>query len=292
MKTSSDAPMNSKGLWINYHDRMERVTDFILKNLDKDLDLMVLADIACLSPYHWHRVYAGMKGETITQTVKRLRLQRAGHDLISTELSVEDIGKRYGYPNLQSFTRIFASHFDMPPGEYRRRGYHTVYDIPSSERDAKMYDVETKTIEAMTLAGLPHKGSYMEIGGKFEQAVGLAIGQGAIKDMVAMIGIYYDDPGAVALDELRSFAGAVIEKGQSVEAPLEIANIDAGKYAVLTHKGPYGELSKAYTWFYGTWMAESGLEFADAPPFEKYLNSPHDTAPADLITEIHVPLKS
>lgn len=285
-------PLDTQDLWVNYQDRMERVTDYILKHLDQDLDLMVLADIACLSPYHWHRVYAAMKGETITQTVKRVRLQRAGHDLVSTELSIEDIGKRCGYPNLQSFTRIFASHFDMPPGEYRRRGYHTVYDIPSSERDAKMYNVDIKSIGSITLAGLPHKGSYMEIGGKFEQAVGLCIGQGVVKDMVAMIGVYYDDPGSVAVDELRSFAGAVVEKDQAVEVPLELANIDGGKYAVLIHKGPYGELSKAYTWFYGTWLAGSGVEFADAPPFEKYINSPHDTAPADLLTEIHVPLKN
>lgn len=283
---------DAQHLWVNYHDRMERVTDYILNNLDKDLDLMALADIACLSPYHWHRVYAGMTGETITQTVKRLRLQFAGRDLISTDLSIEDIGKRYGYPNLQSFTRIFADHFEMPPGEYRHRGYHTVYDVPSSERDAKMYDVEIKSINAVTLAGLPHKGSYMEVGGKFEQAVGLCIGQGAIKDMIAMVGIYYDDPGSVAVDELRSFAGAVVSDDQSVEAPLEISKIDGGKYAVLTHQGPYGELSKAYTWFYGSWIPEAGHEFADAPPFEKYLNSPRDTAPSDLITEIHVPLKN
>ncbi|MEP4151303.1 MAG: GyrI-like domain-containing protein [Lentilitoribacter sp.] len=39
-------------------------------------------------------------------------------------------------------------------------------------------------------------------------------------------------------------------------------------------------------------MPEAGHEFADAPPFEKYLNSPRDTAPSDLITEIHVPLKN
>lgn len=285
-------PLDAQNLWVNYQDRMERVTDFILKNLDQDLDLIVLADIACLSPYHWHRVYAGMKGETITQTVKRLRLQRAGHDLISTDLPIDDIGKLYGYPNLQSFTRIFASHFDMPPAQYRRRGYHTVYDIPSSERDASMYNVETKNIEAMTLAGLPHKGSYMEIGGKFEQAVGLGIAQGLIKGASVMIGIYFDDPGSVALDDLRSFAGTVVDAGQNVVAPLELKDVPSGKYAVLTHKGPYGELSKAYTWFYGTWMAESGLEFADAPPFEKYINSPHDTTPADLLTEIHVPLKS
>ena len=33
-----------------------------------------LADVACLSPYHFHRIYHSMQGETVTETVRRLRL--------------------------------------------------------------------------------------------------------------------------------------------------------------------------------------------------------------------------
>jgi AraC family transcriptional regulator len=56
-------------------------------------------------------------------------------------------------------------------------------------------------------------------------------------------------------------------------------------------KGPYSNLKPAYDWVYGAWLPHSGREPADCPPFEDYLNTPQDTAPNDLLTEIHVPLR-
>ena len=63
--------------WIEYGERMERVSAYVFDHLDDDLDLNKLAEVACLSPYHWHRIYHAMRGETIAATVRRLRLHRA-----------------------------------------------------------------------------------------------------------------------------------------------------------------------------------------------------------------------
>lgn len=56
---------------------MRRVIEHVHDHLDEPLYLNALADIACLSPHHWHRVYHAMYGATLAQTVKRLRLHRA-----------------------------------------------------------------------------------------------------------------------------------------------------------------------------------------------------------------------
>ena len=77
--------------WVEYGERMERVTAYVFDHLDDDLDLDKLAEIACLSPYHWHRIYHAMKGETITATVRRLRLHRASGWLANTGMPTEDI---------------------------------------------------------------------------------------------------------------------------------------------------------------------------------------------------------
>ena len=61
----------------SYAKRLQRVVEHIWANLDQPLDLNQLADIACLSPYHFHRVYRAMIGETVTETLSRSRLHRA-----------------------------------------------------------------------------------------------------------------------------------------------------------------------------------------------------------------------
>ncbi len=110
--------MKEDGIWAVYEQRLRRVSAYIHDHLDEELDLDRLSAIACLSPHHWHRIYRAVHGETLAATVKRLRLHRAAGDLVSTTLSVEEIARRTGYPNLQSFNRIFKSVFGMPPARF------------------------------------------------------------------------------------------------------------------------------------------------------------------------------
>ena len=88
-----------------------------------------------------------------------------------------------------------------------------------------------------------------------------------------MIGLYYDDPAAVAEADLRSKAGITVETAPPVEAPYEVTQIRGGQYAVLRHKGPYADLPAAYQWLYGTWLPQCNREIADAPPRRRLKNT-------------------
>jgi AraC family transcriptional regulator len=48
----------------------------------------------------------------------------------------------------------------------------------------------------------------------------------------------------------------------------------------------------AYRWLLGAWLPQSGYEPDDDPIFEAYLNNPQHVAPTDLLTDIHLPLKT
>jgi len=71
----------------------------------------------------------------------------------------------------------------------------------------------------------------------------------------------------------------------------KVQTINGGDYAVTTHKGPYEKLNETYARLMGQWLPQSGRELRSAPCFELYHNSPDNTAPEDLITDIHVPLE-
>ena len=68
--------------------RLDRVFSWLADHLDDTLDLERLAEVACMSPYHFHRIYHAMQGETAADTVRRLRLHRAAVELITGELPV------------------------------------------------------------------------------------------------------------------------------------------------------------------------------------------------------------
>jgi AraC family transcriptional regulator len=147
-----------------YEARLSRVTAYIHDHLDEELDLNKLADIACLSPYHWHRIYHAVLGETIAATVKRLRLQRAAALLAHSDLPIGQVAKQSAYDNLQSFTRIFAAAYGLPPAQYRQQGSHLQYQQPPQTRSNIMFKVEIKTITGIKAVALNHSGSYQSIG--------------------------------------------------------------------------------------------------------------------------------
>ena len=268
----------------DYEARIARVVAYIYEHLDDPLDLNRLAEIACLSPYHWQRVYKAMRGETVAATVKRLRLSRAAARLAQTGMPVEQVGRDSGYDNVQSFTRIFKSAFGLPPAAYRLRGSHHLEDL-------SVYDVQLKTIEPMIATTLQHQGAYLEIGRAFDRLFGWLVSTGAIRPDVRSVAIFYDDPTSVPETQLRSRAGVVMSVPATVEPPFEHTPIAGGEYAVLRHKGPYADMKAAYDWLFGTWLPQSGREPADAPCIEEYLNNPRDTAPTELLTDICLPLR-
>lgn len=278
---------------INYQDRIARVTAYIHDHYEEDIDFVKLAEIACLSPYHWHRIYRAVHGETLAATVRRLRLHHAAGHLAFSAMSIEEVARRAGYGSVHAFTRAFHTAFGMPPAQFRREGSHTQFQSSMNQENGAMnsYDVEIKHLEALRLATLPHTGSYMEIGKAFDALFGLFVSRNLMKPASRTVGIYYDDPGAVPVEQLRSRAGIEVDEALALEPPLEEARIAAGPHAVLIHKGPYSGLDAAYRWLYAEWLVKSGREPADAPVFEEYLNNPRQVPPSELLTAICLPLR-
>jgi AraC family transcriptional regulator len=77
-----------------YSERIQRVVDYLAEHLDGTLDLEVLARVAHFSPYHFHRIYRGLLGETVNDTVRRLRLHRSAIELLDRDLSIERVARR------------------------------------------------------------------------------------------------------------------------------------------------------------------------------------------------------
>lgn len=272
--------------------RFARVLDYLHRHFRDPIALEHVADIACLSPHHWHRIYRAVCGETVHETVKRMRLHHAAFLLLNTQQSVEHIARECGYSgNSQSFDRIFRQAYGVSPKDYRRHSRLRSPRQPQTESKSTMHEVRMTTLDALPVAALPHRGDYMKIGQTFDRLESLLSLRGQLPHPQARyFGIYFDDPACSPASALRAQA-AVFIGGQAVRAPLEGTTLSGGRYAVLRHRGPYAELHRAYDWFYREWLLQSPHRVRNAPCIEEHLNDWKITAAPDWLTDIYMPLE-
>ena len=115
--------------------------------------------------------------------------------------------------------------------------------------------------------------------------------RGLMSAMAGAVGVVYDDPDITSPEKLRYDAAIILRHSEvTPEGDIGIQQIGPGEYAVVTHRGPYEKLSETYARMCGEWLPQSGLELSSAPALEFYRNSPMDSAPEDLVTEIYLPL--
>lgn len=274
-----------------YEKRILRVLDYIHDNPAGDLSLDKLADVAAMSRFHWHRVFHAMTGETCHEAVLRLRMYRAACWLIQKDWPVAKIAAEVGYQNSQSFSRVFRKTFGSTPLQFRKRGMPVGRPRPELKGSETVHIVEIDKTEDMRLAALEHRGAYMAIGHAFEKIMTIAESRGFWPNVRGMLGMYHDDPTAVAEKDLRSHAAFILTPGANVPDGMDEKYIDGGEVARLRFKGPYAGLEGAYKYIFGEWLPQSGREPADQAAYEIYLNSAMEVAPEDLLTDICVPLK-
>ena len=278
-----------------YQQKISRVLDHVYANLDGDLNLDKLADVAHLSRFHWHRIYSAQTGESIMATVRRLRLQRAADRLANSDTPIDEIAQTAGFGGTEAFNRAFKSSFELPPAKYRAAGSHAKYKEAIRSADARAFPVELVRLDNLDVYSVAHRGSYLQI----DQAMGALFAAIAEQQLVtvegSMLAIFYDDPELVESDKLRSAAcvdvGASVVNEGDCQLPVERLSIATGQYAKLAYRGPYADMHGAYNWLYGTWLPESGFDPSEAPAFERYLNSPDQVSATELRTDIYLPIQ-
>lgn len=268
---------------------------------DNALALDTLAGIACLSPFHFHRVFTGMVGESVKAYIRRLRLERASTMLAFTERPVLEVALESGYESQEAFTRAFKARFGSSPAQYRKSGcrlapsnpYLKEYLMPDNSEfspEALGLNVEIRTIPAIRVAAVRHVGPYNECCGAWKTLCEWAFPKGLLTEKTMFFGICHDDPAVTEPSKIRYDACIDLPEGAMVDGPAAEITIRSGEYVTAVHKGPYENLYKSYAAVYGQWIPSSGREMAMEPSVEVYLNNPETTAPEDLLTELRIPL--
>ncbi len=119
-----DADGAQQAIARSHQGAIERVIEVMRKQFAEPLSLNDMADVACLSPYYFNRVFHRAIGLPPCEFLAALRLDAAKRLLLTTELSVTDICFAVGYNALGSFTSRFTQQIGFSPRHLRLQMNH------------------------------------------------------------------------------------------------------------------------------------------------------------------------
>ena len=279
-----------------YRTRINRVLAFINENLDSDLTIGQLAEVANFSPFHFQRIYKSLQSETPYDTILRLRLEKSVF-LIKhySRKTVTDIAFECGFASVENFSRQFKKRFGHSPSAYKRDKTlqkSRIYQTPH-EQDPYHLIQESRKIPApdfsVTIEHLPaiRTGLIRALFGEDGTALVNAYlqlmewaerndvpTQGKLRRFgmsiddhdVTPAGLYrYDFAVALATQPFPGTPG-IIEPGE----------IPSGEYATLHCEGDITLVAQAWDYLYQVWLPESGYVPRHYPAIEEFLKGPEE----------------
>jgi AraC family transcriptional regulator len=274
----------------SYQERINCALAHIQERLDDPLPLEDLAERAHFSPYHFHRIFRGMVGESVKEHIRRLRLERAAQRLRDTADPITDIAFDAGYETHESFTRAFRAMFGDSPSGFRENRRELRRSALVQAMPGEPLRVRLERIGRTRLAFVRHVGPFEGVGAAWNRLFAWAGRNGLLGPAAEMLGVIHDDPEITPPERLRYDAALVVTERVRPEGDVGIEELPPAEYAVTLHRGPYETLYLTYARLCGEWLPSSGREALAAPGLEFYRNTPQTTRPDDLITEIYIPL--
>ncbi|HLD65723.1 MAG TPA: AraC family transcriptional regulator [Pseudomonas sp.] len=289
-----------------YIARINRVLDHIDSHLADTLDLNALSAVAHFSPWHFHRVFQAMTGETLADCVRRRRLEAAGQRLLqSPPLPALRVALDVGFASAEVFTRAFKAHFGVTPTAWRRGGWRTwveqqhgelrkinqglhkanqaaaavFRDNPrhwpsgpvANQRGLSMH-VDIQTLPPQRLAYLRYIGPYgnpaiTQTWGRF---AAWCAGQGLMEPRRTMYGLSLDNPAITPPDKCRYDCCIAVDQAFQPQGEIGVQTHPGGLYACAHFTGTADDIHDAWMRLYGNWLADSPWQADDKPSLEIY----------------------
>ncbi|MGH8032631.1 MAG: AraC family transcriptional regulator [Luteimonas sp.] len=201
--------------------------------------LAALSVAAGFSPFHFHRHFLQVMGETVGSYVRRTRLDAAAAWLGDSDESIMSIALTVGYQNHESLTRAFKRRFGLPPLQYRalarsQRGAIMLRDLELAGQ------VQHRRIASQSLIGMRFFGPYARIGEFWARFVQTLLAHGIDPGDATPVGVRRDHPG-ITPAQLTRYDCCIVDSRSpaSVRPPFARYTLHNGSVATLLHDGSY-----------------------------------------------------
>ena len=269
---------------------MHAVVEYVDQHLASRLDLATLASVAHFSPFHFHRLFHALTGESLGDYVRRRRIESAAIRLRSQpDVAVTSIALSVGFNSPESFSRAFRSYFGMTPSKWRMSKqdhdpskFGTVARKPdqaarAADRQHGHSSNKEMTMNVMLVDREAVHLAYHRLTGPYGPAIG-RFWQDKVAPWMATnnllgrerFGIGLDDPSVTRPERCRYDAAVSSPQGEVLSGNPHRKVLPAGRYASMSYEGTGADLPQAWQSLLRNWLPKSGLQLDARPFFEQY----------------------
>ncbi len=293
---------------VAYVERVNLAIDHVVRHLAEPLSLVQVSRAAMLSPFHFHRVFQVMVGETLADFTKRLRLEKALLLMSQPRRpSLTAIALCCGFSSSSDFSRSFKQRYATAPSTFDINAWRNTHRaelealvaqsskrlhlprLPAAENPdgfkVKLRDLPARTVAYIRVLN-PYKGDSVIKAVQhlmaWAERNSLADGQ--------WLGYQWENPEITPLEHCRYHV--------AVEADRFTPRGEIGKFkfpamtvAQVEIRGTIDLELRALQWLYGTWLPRSGYVPADHPAFEAWIGKPFTHGTEHFEINIQLPVK-
>jgi AraC-like DNA-binding protein/predicted transcriptional regulator YdeE len=293
--------MNSK-----VRQKLAKALLFMDQNLVKKMTAAQIAQYACISEFHFQRLFRAYLGETVSQYILHRRLEIAAKEIVDDKNQrITDIAIKSGFETHSAFSRAFKKQFALSPSEFRKTPKKAKLGSDKTRPYLKTIAPKNKSInvifEDLPTLWLNHKYTKYAVDGTVVEESVYKVTQGFETILNAnkpkffglvSSGAYSSKPKSI--NDCHEFIlyGGIYHSKHDDSWSADWLEIEAGLWAVFTHKGRYEFSYQTWSNFIRSWLPDSGYELRETVAFELYEQPPETVAsPDDFSMQIYVPIK-
>jgi AraC family transcriptional regulator len=291
-----------------YRSRINKVIDYVNNNLNKSISLDELASVAFFSPFHFHRIFVAVTGETVNHFTNRIRNEKAARLLKFSKKTISDISIECGFSSTSTLSRLFKQYFDISPGEYRKTGKIQNSKIrkelfPVNKYHCNMTGEELKSKFPVEIRRIPERRiAYIRVLDAFREGVVL----NAFGDLVTwakkmnlfhsetIFGMSMDDPEVTPKEKYRYEVCITIPQKLKIDSDsiIETTTLPKCKYAVTAVSGDFNLVVAAINYLFDNWLINSLYEAEPQHGLEVFLDKENICNWNHFDLELFIPVKA
>jgi YesN/AraC family two-component response regulator len=130
---------------VRHASALRKAERFIWENYTHKISLQEIADASGLSAPYFSTIFKEEMGENLSAYLNRLRVEKASHLLVETDLSLSEIAGSCGFEDQSWFSKIFKSYTGQSPGKYRSQGGGIISEISENNFSENYRSMTEKT---------------------------------------------------------------------------------------------------------------------------------------------------